>query len=354
MIDFQEIKIDGVALHLVGNKGREEGTRAARELLNFNGENDKFMLLDYFLSSLKLEEFYKLGHDTDLNMNEVFAYCSYIFESPEELYTQSVNILQHLYDKSSHPNVKSGELYVAFFRDVLVDDELVDAVGIFKSEKKDTFLKLQAEDGGDFHLQFEQGSNMNKLDKGCLILNTYRDEGFRVLCVDLRGSEAQYWKDEFLMLTQLQDDSFHTKHYMTMVKEFVQDVVAKDTDRKEQVKLINKVVDYFDKHEQFDYNEFKETAFGGDEEKSKKFDTYKKTYKETEGLFETAEDDGFFIAPTAVKKMKKSFKNLIKLDTQIEIKLNTGSDEVTDEFVERGFDDEKQMFYYKVFFNQEM
>lgn len=346
MFDFSEIKIEGLALHLVGNKAREEGFKTARELLTFDHEDDRFLLLDYFLSSFKMEETYRFDHESSLEMNEVFMYCSYIFDDPAALYEQSVNILKQLYEKSGHPNVKGGELYVAFFRDVLVEDELVEAVGIFKSERKDTFVQLQAEDD-QFHLGFYQGTNLSKLDKGALILNAYKEEGYRVLCVDLKSADARYWRDEFLMLTQIQDNAFHTKNYLSICKDFVEEIYAKEATKKEQVDFVNKSLEYFNTHESFDFNEFKTEVTGGDEAKAQRFDTYVKTYREEAGL---EAEDQFFIAPKAVKQMKRKLNNIIKLDTQVEIRLaGTGGEE----FVERGYDEERNMHFYKVFFNQE-
>ncbi len=346
MFDFSNIQLEGLALHLVGNKAREEGYKAARELLRFNSEDEKFLMLDYFLGSFKLEETYRFDHESDLEMNELYMYCSYIFEDPAVLYDQSINILKQLYEKSGHPNVKGGELYVAFFRDVLVDDELVDAVGIFKSERKDTFVQLEAE-GDQFHLGFLQGTNLNKLDKGVLILNTYREEGFRVLCVDLKSSDARYWRDEFLMLTQIPDNAFHTKNYLALCKDFVEEVISREASKKEQVDFVNKSIEYFSTHETFDFNEFKNEVSGGDEAKAQRFDAYAQSYREDTGM---GAEDQFFIAPKAVKQMKRKLNNVIKLDTQVEIRLaGTGGEE----FVERGYDEERNMHFYKVFFNQE-
>ena len=347
-ISFSEVVIEEVALHLVGNKSREEGFKAGKESLKFENEDDKYSLMDYFLSSFKLDEFYRFNHDTSLDMNEVYTYCGYIFSNIDDFHPQSVNILSHLYEKSGHPNIQGGELYVAFFRNILLEDELVDAIGIFKSERKDKFLKLDT-NGEDFKITFDSGTNTDKLDKGCLILNTYGDEGYRVLCVDMKSAEARYWKDEFLMVTQLQDGAFHTKTFLTLCKDYCQEVYAKETDRKEQVNFLNKSMEYFKKKEEFDYNEFKEEVFE-EPAKAENFDNYARTYRDD--FTPETNADKFFISPPAVKKMKAKLKNLIKLDTQIEIKLNATA-EASDEFVERGFDNDKKMYFYKIFFNQE-
>jgi hypothetical protein len=54
-----------------------------------------------------------------------------------------------------------------------------------------------------------------------------------------------------------------------------------------------------------------------------------------------------------VNKEKKKIKTDIKLDTNIEIKLDIDAPEAASEFLERGYDDDKKMHYYKVFFNVE-
>ncbi|WP_317169152.1 hypothetical protein [Mucilaginibacter humi] len=46
---------------------------------------------------------------------------------------------------ANHPNIKSGELYVAYFKDVQIEGNLLEAVGIFKSENKETYLKVYPE-----------------------------------------------------------------------------------------------------------------------------------------------------------------------------------------------------------------
>lgn len=345
MVDFQEVKLEGVVVHLVGNKGRQEGTRASSSLLALEG-NNQFLMLDYFLSNLKFDETYCLSHPTDYAQNVVAEACRSIFKNTDTLYPNSKLLLQHLYDYSTHPNTKAGEMYVAFFKDVLLDDELVDAVGIFKAETKDTFCLLQPVDGGDWSVNFSQGSSTDKLDKGVLIFNTMADDGYRVITTKTVGkNNGYYFTDDFLRLVLVKDDMFKTKHVMGMVKGFINEVIGQDTQLDYQIEMSKKAVDYFNKREQFDYNEFKDDVFGDNQEQKKKLDYYRKNIEELDDI----DSDGFFIAPTAVKKLQKSFRDTIKMDTGFELKVK----DTQDENLVRGFDEEKQMFYYQVFFNQE-
>ena len=52
--------------------------------------------------------------------------------------------------------------------------DFVNAVGIFKKRNKETFLKV-FEHGESWEVIGEEGVNINKLDKGCIIFNTNRE-----------------------------------------------------------------------------------------------------------------------------------------------------------------------------------
>ena len=49
-----------------------------------------------------------------------------------------------------HPQIKSGEFYVVYFSDCRFGGKPTDALGLFKSETRDTFLDVghDAEGGG--------------------------------------------------------------------------------------------------------------------------------------------------------------------------------------------------------------
>ena len=61
----------------------------------------------------------------------------------------------------------------------------------------------------------------------------------------------------------------------------------------------------------------------------------------------------FPIANTAVTAARKKIKSVIELDTHIQIKLDFINPESAEKFVEKGWDEERQMYYYLVYFNKE-
>ncbi|MCG8889302.1 nucleoid-associated protein, partial [Tenacibaculum finnmarkense] len=54
-----------------------------------------------------------------------------------------------------------------------------------------------------------------------------------------------------------------------------------------------------------------------------------------------------------LKKEKSKFKSEIKLDTNIQIKIDIDAPDAASEYLELGYDETKKMKYYKVFFNAE-
>ncbi|RYF85661.1 MAG: nucleoid-associated protein, partial [Chitinophagaceae bacterium] len=228
MLVFSEVELEEIAIHQVGNKLQEEGYTLSKEPLPLRDDAIKDLLLKYFLSPFKGSESYNLHHPSELSLHEVFTYSARIFDEPETFFDQSVNLAMHLYENSMHHKVKGGELYVAFFRNCIVDGELTDALGLFKSETKETFLKVNPS-GDNFEIDSEAGININKLDKGCLIFNTERESGFRVAIVDATNKqEAQYWKDDFLQLKPRQDNYLHTKNYLNLCKSFATEQMPKE------------------------------------------------------------------------------------------------------------------------------
>ncbi|WP_347158899.1 nucleoid-associated protein [Pontibacter chitinilyticus] len=348
MNEKMQVRLKKVAVHRVGNKAKEEGVVIAKELVDLRDEALSDLLLQYFLSPFKQEEFFRFTHTSDLALNEMFAYAALIFTEPEKFYEYSIHILHHLYEQSDHPKVKSGELYVVYFSGCVMADAVVDAIGIFKSENKDTFLTFQDADD-DLNVNYHFGVNLKSVDKGCMIFNVEAENGFRVKMVDANSSDAVFWKEDFLNVTELKDTNFNTKAVLNLCKDFSEEVFAKTDSKKAQVEFISRSVDYFSKSEMFDLEEFTSSVIDEPETKER-FKDYSQAFAEERDI-EGFTD--FAINKNTVRNMKRKFRNFIKLDTQIEIKFNGHNPEQSEQFVERGFDKERNMHFYKVYFYSE-
>ena len=348
MLDFSQIKLNGLAVHRVGNKYRNESNFQSAGLYAVDEALEE-TLFRYFLKPFKSQDFYRFHHGSDLAMNEVYTYCKSIFESQgSNLYEQSEYLLQHLYEKSNHPNIKSGELFIAYFKDAVIEDEVCDAVGIFKSENKHTFLESHQ---GEFTILLNpiDGINIDKMDKGSFIFNTDSEYGFKVLNVDTNSVDALYWVDHFMKVQPDKNEVFYTKECLNLCRNFANEVIAVQEDKKEEVLFLNRSVDFLAENESFNLEKFTETVVG--DELLEDFNKFRKSYANGH---EPLPVEDFEISKPAVTQAKRTIKNSIKLDTNVNIKIGFNHKGSGMQFVEKGFDDEKGMSYYKVYFNREL
>ena len=159
MQDFSSVNIKNMIIHNVGNKVKGESLEISTEICDANNEVTNQYLKQFFFSTFKFDVTYRFVHETDIAMNEIYNYVKHIFENPSEFYEQSVNIAKHLYEVSVHPNIKAGELYIVYLQNCIIDDNVTDAIGIYKSESKDYYLQVNSNSPNGF-LEFEAVKNI--------------------------------------------------------------------------------------------------------------------------------------------------------------------------------------------------
>ena len=349
MINLFNAHIDNLSIHRVGNKSRNEAIFLSE---NPYGLNDEIMplLKEYFFKPFreKEENYFQFAHDVDLEYNDMFNLATEIFNNPSQVHTISKKITTHLFEQSNHPHIKNGEVYVAYFSNVSIDNNVVDAIGVFKSEIQTDFLQFE-ENGSSLEMILQQGINLNKLDKGCLIFNYKKDEGYKILTVDSNRYDARYWLEHFLSVDAFQDENFMTKKYLKFCQDFAKDVVLPAEDKQQEVLFMNRAINHFAKNDAFE-----ETAFLNEVMENPEFIPEFKNYKVDKGEKYSIEDvTDFPIANAAVTDVRKKLKNTIHLDTNVQIKLDFVNSDSAQKFVEKGWDEEKQMYYYLVYFNKE-
>lgn len=344
MLYKEYIGIKSIIVHEVGNKLNQENILFSKKTLSISKEMEN-VLINHFLLPFKSNEYFNFFHEIDINMNEVFVCISKIFKDEKTLQEQSVNLAKHLYEQSTHPQIKSGEFYTVYFKDCIIDGETVDAIGLFKSENKDTFLKVFSS-GEGFEIETIQGNNINKLDKGCLIFNIEKEKGYIVSVVDntSKGNNALYWIDDFLHIRQRKDEYHNTQNILSLCKNFAQKELPQqfDVTKAEQVDFLDKSIKFFKEKENFKMNEFTNEVIGNSEI-IERFNQYSSSFQKDYDIEIT---DNFSISDSAVKKQNRLIKKVIKLDKNFDIYIHGNS-----ELLEQGED--KKGKYYKVYYNNE-
>ncbi|WP_088227391.1 nucleoid-associated protein [Desulfosporosinus sp. FKB] len=346
MFDFSGVKIDKLMLHGVGNKFKEEEIIISQDCVNISDGPIYGLLGKYFFQQFKENEIYSFSHETDLCYNEVYQFTKLAFADISNFANSSQAIARHLYEVSTHPNIKRGELWVVYIKDAIFDENVYDAIGIFKSENKDAFIRINS-NGNLYTLDWLQGINIDKLDKGCIIFNNQMEKGFQVLNIDTnRSVDTKYWTESFLGIQKCSTDYLKTKTLVEACKEFVKkDYIAEQS---EKVVMLNNVINYINTVPQIKLDDFSVSVAEG-AEYAEALMQHIADYAE---MNECLNIESFSIDKAVIKKVKRNIKSYIKLDTEIEIKIK-GTSNKSKQYLEKGYDDKKQMYYYKVYFNKE-
>lgn len=350
MFFHQDASFNHLIIHHVGNKSQDEYFTLSEDEIDVQSDELlSSLLMQYFMKPFaKANEVFRFFHPNDtLDLNEVYHFSKQYFEEKMSFKDYSKAIARFLFEVTEHPKIKSGEIYVVALDQIQLEGEEHQAIGIFKSENKEAYLKVFPQSDGLGIDYEEQAININKLDKGVVIVNSEAEEGFKVLCIDqTNGSEAVYWKDDFLKLKTRNDNFQQTGNLMKVYKNFINDKIDDvfEMDKADKIDLLNRSMNYFKSKETFVEDEFNEEVIGNPEAISL-FKDYKQSFEDE---FETPFQSNFDIAAPAVKKMASTYKSILKLDKNFHVYIHGKK-----EYLERGYDEEKGMNYYKLYFDKE-
>jgi hypothetical protein len=339
MFDLRESRILNIIAHKTGFEGEEPNLELSNEVLKLDDDFLKELLLRYFLESFKVPEYFTLvPQEGDYRNNKIFAAASDVFSNADFFYAQSLHIGK-AYGESGYD--KPGLLFVVHFS-LYGNEEASEALGIFRAEQKEYFMKADKEAWGT-SLDYLEGYNLQKPDKACIILNTNKGKGFK-LCVAEKGNRSQ-WRDEFLKVKPFSDNFHFTKQMMEVTKDFVTRELKKEFEvsKADQIDILNKSVEYFKTSDKFEEEEFAASVFGDQEV----IGSFKKYKEEVESGSDFSFEEAFDISVPAVKKQARVFKSVLKLDKNFHIYIHGNR-----EMIEKGVDDNGKK-YYKIYYEQE-
>lgn len=347
MLNFEQTSLDLVSVHRLGNRingGELTLSPFPADLSDTETEN---WLKKYFLGKFQEPEFYHFTFpDGNHELNPMYRLANSVFENHADFHETGVSMARHLFACTEHPMIKEGDLFIAYLSSVILDDMKLDAIGLFKAESVENVLKVEPEQKG-FLLNRLQGIPGDKPDKACLILQTGRENGYKVCIYDRagKGEESQYWKDRFLHIAETGDDYHLTRDFLKMTKNFVTDHVDQEFEinKTDQIALLNRSIEYFKSHDSFRKDEFEEEVFGN-AEVIDSFRKYESSYKEEHNI---ELEENFDISLHAVKKQSKIFKSVLKLDRNFHIYIHGNKN-----LIEHGVEKDGRK-YYKIYYDRE-
>ncbi|MCF8448253.1 MAG: nucleoid-associated protein [Taibaiella sp.] len=347
-MNFSDAVLKYVSAHYIGNKGNGQDLITSKKPFTLHAD-ELAIITQAFFGKFNLEsDKYAFSHGSSLSYNEVYNFCLESLADEGTLQANAVNLAKHLYENTTHPKVKAGELYVCYFGNCLVNGAFVDAMGMFKTENKSSFLDIDTE-SKDFTLNLRTGADVSRFDKACIVLPTNAEKGFDVLIYDSngnRGDEAQFWREGFLGVVPQATEYYHTNQFMGLAKEFITAQLPQeyDIEKTGQIDLLNKSVEYFRANEAFDKKQFAADVFE-DKRIIKSFKEFESSYTE---MNEIELPDNFDISVQAVKKQVRVFKSVLKLDKNFHVYIHGDKS-----LIEKGVDEKTGKKFYKIYYDEE-
>ncbi len=345
--NFQNAKLVALALAKVGNPTRDEPLRTSQSLCRFRDDESE-LLTHCFLKPFRSLELHQLEHHSSLERNDLYAAASAIFDDNGQLLEQGAAIARHLYAKSRHPKIKSGDLCVALVSGIDLLGTPVQALSIVKSESRVPFLQISERDG-DLVLTTEQGIYPEKIDKGCLVLDHGRADGYSVYLFDKGGGDTRFWVRDFIGARASRDDESLTRRFSELCVEFARRDLPEETRAEERMAVASRSVGYLKQADEFDLGEFEEKALETPE-RIAQFEAFKTDYEEARG--EPLEEK-FPVSKKEAEKAAGRLRSRMKLDVGVDLRFSSGFIHRADQFLERGRDEEKGMEFVKIYFHKE-
>lgn len=334
-----------IVVHKVGNKINGDPLILSQEELKLP-EEMKELLGNYFLNSFKSEEQFQFYSDSYLVNNPVYSSVSEIFEDKNKFLWESENIAKHLYEAAENPRVQNGEIFVVYF-DAEENPEIgkIDKIGIFKTEKREAFLKIYPQEES-FEIEKDFGVGIGKVDKGALIINDHKENGYVLSVVDNnKNGDMYYWFEDFLKVKQRDNDFFHTQETLAVYKDFITKQLPQEFEvsKADQADFLNKSINFFKEKEEFKYDNFVNEVLV-DDNVIESFSNFKSDYEQD---MQVSISEDFPISEAAVKKQQRHFKSVIKLDKNFHIYVHGDRQKIEQDQDEKGK-------FYRLYYDDEV
>lgn len=342
MFDFTYAKIESLVVHHVGSVTLEEGYRLSENIIDDISEEMNERLKAIFLDVFTKQEYYQFTHENELKFNQLHVYAHNIFEDSVNFLEYSTGIVKNLYAVSSHPNIKSGDVWILHLSNCITDDEAVEAIAVFKVEDKDLFLKNDF-NATEFNLAYDQGITRKNIEKGCLIFNVDVETGHRVLTIDrLNKADSIYWKESFLQIEKIVDEHFLANNFVKVFNNYVKQADETFLDKSDVVKS---TMQYIETVEELNIPDFVHANFTtGDEETA--FRTVMEKYEKTHDIAFPATIQ---LPEESKEKLTKKVRKTVRLGKEVSLIIKD-LEQLDAENVEVGFDEQKGKKFVKIYY----
>lgn len=333
-----------MVVHHVGNKSKGDGVEFGGNLIPIDDiEQDIKKLIS---KSFDITDLYHFYFESTVELNPIYTFVRTIFHDNKTFLQQTKHIAKILYECSSHPKIKEGELSLFYLEGCELNGEVCDAIAIIKAETQQQLLQV-SRNNQEVLAKKASGISLSKVEKGCLIFCNAEEQGYQIAIVDniKKGSDSKYWKDSFLHIKSYNSPKHQTKSLIDVCNEFINTVVA-DSNRLSKVDkamISVRAKKVLQDNETLSMNDYTEEVFH-DYILETKFKDY---VAEKEIGSHIHQNGSIDIDRTVISKAKTKVET-IKLDSNFDIRILGGQDRIV-----KGYDKNAGMNYYQLYFEEE-
>lgn len=337
-------RISRMVVHHVGNKAKGDGVEFGGNLIPIDDiEQDIKKLIS---KSFDITDLYHFYFESTVELNPIYTFVRTIFHDSKTFLQQTKHIAKILYECSSHPKIKEGELSLFYLEGCELNGEECDAIAIIKAETQQQLLQV-SRNNQEVLAKKASGISLSKVEKGCLVFCNAEEQGYQIAIVDniKKGSDSKYWKDSFLHIKSYNSPKHQTKSLIDVCNEFINTVVA-DSNRLSKVDkamISVRAKKVLQDNETLSMNDYTEEVFH-DYILETKFKDY---VAEKEFESHIHPNGSIDIDRTALSKAKTKVET-IKLDSNFDIRILGGQDRIV-----KGYDKNAGMNYYQLYFEEE-
>jgi hypothetical protein len=341
MINLGEINIQQIGIHYLHKESEKVVISDQSISLSGDGMAKKLIKGLYHKFSLEVPyEFSKSGVDQNRSAINLIRQK---FNEQRSFQEISVELAGLFLESHEAENIKAGYLILLELENIIIEDISCTGLGILRTYESEEFLSPKRMNQF-IDIEILQGVSIKNLEINCLIVHEDKIKNTQVFFKNTGlGFKNNFFMDQYLKVVPIINEYHHTQGQINMYKSFVEDELELDS-KIEKLNKINDSIQYLKQHDNFQISDFEEEVIK-DPETISSFQEFRQNFSD-ENKIELSDD--FIISKNAVKNNTRYVRSVIKLDKNFHVYVHGNRQNIV-----KGYDDERDLYYYQIYFKEE-
>lgn len=341
MIDFSEIILTRLSVHRMESESDE--VHLSPDQIELTSHPDTERIARLLSGSFDQELIFRTDTEKYDDRESVHKLIIGFYRKKIDFHELSKRLAILYSESTGNAKYREVEFLVCHFENIYEEKISSDAIGIFIIDGREEYLRIHR-DNGIINISVDEGLSFKKMDKACLIFHPDEKEGRNVL---LQKINLNYMRnpfiDDFLKVKPVPTSFYNTSNEINVLRTYL-NRHEDEEDRLDKMEKMNRSLEYFRSHDQYQQNAFESSVFE-DPDEIDAFKAFRRNYAEDRDL---EISDEYEISQNALNQRARYIRSVIKLDKNFHIYVHGNRHNI-----ERGYDDAKGMKYYKIYYRNE-